>query len=151
LEKNPDSVTCKRTIVIKAVVTESFKKLLALEVQQGMEEANRRMQQYEAECNHAIDTLKSRPDAAVITSKINARLEEEKNNFESVMAQFRQRMVDIKAMAIGDLFQHGTAEGLTSIRVGDNLYQKLSAMEVVIKDGIVQEIFPTGMPASRVS
>ena len=41
-------------------------------------------------------------------------------------------------------FVQGMVDGFVSVNPGDHLYEKLGAMEIVIKDGIVQNINAIG-------
>ncbi len=52
----------------------------------------------------------------------------------------RKEIDEARNLPLGSTFSQGTIDGLVSIKPGDNLYHKLGAAEIIIKDGIVQEI-----------
>ncbi|NBV41533.1 hypothetical protein EBR96_02025 [bacterium] len=48
----------------------------------------------------------------------------------------------INQLELNSLFTQGTVDGFVSVSEGDNLYEKLGGMEILVQDGVVQKITP---------
>ncbi len=66
--------------------------------------------------------------------------------------ELNQRFGMIKELQPGSLFTQGIIEGFASVKEGDNLYEKLGAMEIIVQDGVIQTIRAVGaLPGSPIS
>lgn len=146
---NSKTVTLKRTVTIKAVVTEDFKKYLAYELQQSTNTANERMAKIEAEAKQMIEALKTQKGAEQRIAQVQQRYQNEQRQYQNSVGELKRRMEQVKALQLGSYFTQGTVDGWVNIKIGDNLYQKLGGMELIIKDGIVQNILPAGASAEE--
>lgn len=131
-EKNaPKSVTLKRTVTIKAVVTEKFKQYMDFELQSGKQMTTTRLKQ--------IDEELGRSDMPpVVREKLTLERDQLKQSFK----ELDERSDSIKDLEIGSHYVQGMVDGFVTINVGDNLYEKLGAMEIVVVDGKVENIVP---------
>lgn len=50
------------------------------------------------------------------------------------------RKTEIEKLTIGSEYPRGTIEGQVEVKVGDNLFEKLAGILLIVKDGIVVEI-----------
>lgn len=148
MEKKSRALTLKRSVTIKAIVTEDFKKYLTYEIQQSINSAQGRMTSIEEEVKRKLESLQSQSGAEAHVQSVNGQLQQEQGQFQRTMTELSRRMEQVKNLELGQMFVQGTVDGWVQVKEGDNLYQKLGGMEIVIKDGIVQEILPAGMPAS---
>ena len=41
---------------------------------------------------------------------------------------------------MNSIYSQGPIDGMVTVSAGDNLYEKLGGVEIVVKDGVVQEI-----------
>ncbi|MEK7299053.1 MAG: YlqD family protein, partial [Candidatus Margulisiibacteriota bacterium] len=71
---------------------------------------------------------------------ISSQLEIERKNFQNAVRSFEQKIQEAKALQVGTQYVQGAVEGFVSVKEGDNLYQKLGGVELIVKDGIVQKI-----------
>jgi hypothetical protein len=130
------TITLVRPVIIKAVVTETFKDQYTKE----LEDAIRRVD----EVNIQIDTQLRRLDLErQITQQSRAvrqQLEVERSRQEMVKAELRERLREAQSLLINSEFAQTTVESQVEVRVGDNLLAKLGRAEIVVKDGIVMEI-----------
>jgi esterase/lipase len=149
LEKKSSALTLKRTVTIKAIVTEDYKKYLAYEIQQSMNSAQGQVKAIEMGAQRQLDELSSQSGTEQQVQVVSQKLQHEQAQFQHTMMELNRRMNHVKTLELGQMFVQGTVDGWVSVTAGDNLYQKLGGMEIIIKDGIVQEILPAGMPASN--
>ena len=50
------------------------------------------------------------------------------------------KIEEAKKLIIGSEFVQGPLEGPVTVAIGDNLYKKVGGAEIIVKDGIIQEI-----------
>lgn len=133
------SVTLKRTVTIKVVVTEKFKSYMVFELNESIRSAEQRT----ILINQQIPQL----DRLASTDNIGRQallqqLEAEKIQLDATIKDQQTRMDAINDLKLESLFLQGTVDGFVSVSEGDNLYEKLGGMEIILKDGIVQKITP---------
>lgn len=64
---------------------------------------------------------------------------ETETDFFNVLILEKKRN-EIKDFELGSLVIQGTVDGFIKVKKGDNLYNKLGGFEIIIKDGIIQDI-----------
>ena len=101
------TLNLKRTVTIKAIVTEKFKEYMRYEIQRSI---------------YNLQTQGESPQT-------KERLEE---------AHLQLEAIDL--LALGSQFVQGVVDGFVTVSEGDNLYDKLGGMEVIVLDGIVKKI-----------
>jgi hypothetical protein len=130
------SITVIRPVVVKAIVTESFKDLYRRE----LADALRRVEEV---CNQ-IDTQLRRVELErqVLPQNraVRQQLEVERSRQEMMRAELRDRLREAENLVLNSEFPQTTVESHVEIRLGDNLFSKLTRTEIVVKDGIVMEI-----------
>ncbi|MGE4170753.1 MAG: YlqD family protein [Candidatus Margulisiibacteriota bacterium] len=128
------TVTLKRTVTIKAVVTEKFKEYMLFELEDAVKKTNQRI----AEIDQQIKIL-GKPDSEA-KREIHLQLEAEKEKSRLALQELPMRIDEAKKLALNSYFVQGMIDGFVSVKEGDNLYEKLGAMEIIIKDGVIQYI-----------
>jgi hypothetical protein len=139
MEQKKKAVTLKRTVTIKAIVTEDFKKYLTYELQNSIKTLEDKLQQMEIQGKQLIEML-TKQGALDQVGSIRQQMEMERVQQKSAKDELTKRMDEAKNLPLDSEFVQGTIDGFVTIKPGDNLYQKLGAMEIIIKDGIVQDI-----------
>ncbi|HOK54290.1 MAG TPA: YlqD family protein, partial [Armatimonadota bacterium] len=72
--------------------------------------------------------------------RLRREIEGERQRHENMRAEIKERLDEVTGLEIGSEFEQGNVESYVDVAVGDNLIEKLSGAEIVIKDGIIQEI-----------
>lgn len=134
-------VTLQRTVTIKVIVTEDFKKYLTAELERAIKNLDNQVANLEIQGKTLIENLKKQGEktqkqVSAIAQQINLDKQQESLAKEDL----KKKIDQAKALKIGAEFVQGTINGFVKVKKGDNLYKKLGAMEIVIKDGVVQEI-----------
>ncbi|MCL6519766.1 MAG: YlqD family protein [Armatimonadetes bacterium] len=128
----------KRRVIIKAVVTEKFKKQLISQLEQALQEVKRTQQQIETQGMRYLAELEGRdPTQAVAFAR---KLERQKRKQEAVRARLDEELSKVRMLELGAEHPQGTVEGLVEINIGDNINEKLCATELIVEDGFVKEI-----------
>ncbi|RAP31281.1 hypothetical protein DID78_01890 [Candidatus Marinamargulisbacteria bacterium SCGC AG-343-D04] len=127
-QKKPQ-VILKRQVVTKAVVTERFKSFLKHELKENISFYKNKINENETK----LLSLDSNDPAA---HQLNAEINDAKKyvNSENEQTGF------IEELKLNSLYSQGPVDGFVTVSVGDNLYEKLGGVEVVVEDGVVQKI-----------
>lgn len=126
----------KREIAVTAIVTESLKEELLQQIQASLERVDASQKEMEAQSRHFMLQLPS----ADMVSALRQQVETETRRFERTRRELRERREEVSKLTIGDRVPYTTLEGEIDVAVGDNLIEKVANAEIVIKDGIIQEI-----------
>ncbi|NLT95755.1 MAG: hypothetical protein GXW85_09545 [Clostridia bacterium] len=132
-----EKITVMRTINVKQVVTEEFKKKAALELQNAIKKVETDIEAFDKQTKKTITelTLKGHPQL----NQIKQQVENEKGKLNAYKQQLLEQLKAISKLNLGDEVLHGTIDGPMEIKVGDN-FENLSKVEIVIKDGVIVEI-----------
>jgi hypothetical protein len=132
-------MTVVRPVVVKAIVTESFKKQYLGELEETVKRLDAVVGQ--------LDTQIRRADLErQVTPQVRAfrqQLEVERSRQEAARMELQARIKEAEGLELHSEFSQGTVESLVDLNVGDNFFTRLARAEVIIKDGIVVEIRET--------
>jgi hypothetical protein len=137
--KKSKSVTLKRTVTIKAIVTEDFKRYLKQELQQAVRDLDEKLNEVVVQGEKLVDQLQSQGQGEQV-KVIQQQIELDKQQQGAAKSDLEKKMGEADLLALGSEFTQGTIDGFVSVKAGDNLYEKLGALEIVVKDGEIQDI-----------
>lgn len=131
-------LTVRRSIAVHVIVTEQFKEELKAELKEAAETTQRRIDQMDFQGRRFLADLQ-RTD---LTQAMGARrqIEAEKRRHEALREDIQRQLEEAEKLEIGSEFPRGTVEGTVEIKEGDDLIQKVSGSQIVIKDGVVVEV-----------
>ena len=139
------SITVNRPVVIKAIVTEGFKRLYVADLEDAIKRVDAIIQQIDVQSRRVDLERQVTPQ----TRALRQQLELERARQEATQVELRARLRDAQDLKLNDEFVQGTLEGAVEVSVGDNLFDKISRTEIIVKDGIILEIREA--PASSVA
>lgn len=132
------SVIVKRPIQIIVITTETFKQDLLKEIQESVDAVQRHIEQMEFQGRRALaDLQRTNLNQAMA---LRQQLEAEKRKYEDMKKELEQRREEVEKLELDEEYPRGTMESEVEIKVGDNLFEKLSQAQIIIKDGVVQDI-----------
>ena len=139
------SLTIKRPITVRAVVTPTWKEEAEREISNGIAAADQQLAQLEQEGQQVVEQVRRQSanplDPRVQEQVVNiqqqvagkrSELEEQKRNLLQQQAQVRELEMD-------QIVEQGQLESTCELKVGDNLVQKMQ-VSIVVKDGVVQSM-----------
>jgi len=131
-------ITLRRSIAVRAIVTEALKDELRQELQQVAEEAQRRVDQMETQGRRMLANLQ-RTD---LSQAMDARrqIEAERQRHDALKQDIQRQIQEAEKLELGAEYPRGTIEGSVEVQEGDDLLKKLAGSEIVIKDGVIVEI-----------
>jgi F0F1-type ATP synthase membrane subunit b/b' len=132
-----DSINITRKIVIKQLVTEEFKKTAVADLQNALKQAETEMDDFEKKYRKMITefTVKNLPQV----DELRAQFEAEKERKSILKNQLSEQFKAAMKLEIGSEIVQAVIDGPYELKVGDD-FNKVNRQEIVIKDGIVQEI-----------
>jgi len=132
------TVTIKREVVLRSIVTDQLKEELAQELQQAADELEQRIQQLDFSARGYIAELQR----ADLQQAVNfrKRVEAEKTRHQELRDSMLERRKQVEVLDIGTEIIRGTLESFVEVNVGDDLTVLLAGTEIVTKDGVVIEI-----------
>ena len=116
------SITVQRPVVIKTIVTEAFKRLYIADLEEAIKRVDMIVQQIDVQAR---------------------RFELERTRQEAARLELQARVQEARELQLNTEFTQGTLDGMVDVSVGDNLFDKISRTEILVKDGIVLEIRET--------
>lgn len=130
------SITVQRPVVIKAIVTEGFKRLYVADLEDAIKRVDAIMQQIDVQSRRVDLERQVTPQ----TRALRQQLELERARQEAAQVELRARLREAQDLRVNEEFTQGTLEGTVEVSVGDNLFDKISRTEIIVKDGIILEI-----------
>ncbi len=141
------SIIVQRPVVIKTIVTESFKRLYTQDLEDAIKRVEAITQQIDVQARRFDLERQVNPQSRTLRQQ----LELERARQDAARAELQARLREAEDLQLNEEFVQGTIEGTVEIAVGDNLFEKISRTELIVKDGIVLEIREapaTPVPAS---
>jgi hypothetical protein len=132
------TVTVKRSIAVQVIVTEKFKEELQAELRDAAEATQQRIDQMEFRSRRVLADLQR----ADITQAMTARrqFEGEKRRQEAIKQEIVEELEVAGKLEMGSEYPRGTVESMVELAEGDDLLEKLTGCQIVVKDGVVVEI-----------
>ena len=131
----------QRNVGIRVVVTEEFKKYLTAELERAIKNMDDQLNNMEAQGKRLVTNLKKQGEKTVKQiSSIVQQMNLDKQQADLAKADLEKKIEEANNLKIGSEFLQGTVQGTVTVQEGDNLYKKLGGVEILLKDGIIQEI-----------
>lgn len=139
------SLLLKRPVTIKAIVTTRWKEEVRQQLQGEVAKIDSQIQQLELQGQRTIEEIQKQSDK-VANPQINKQIEsiqaqvnKKKSEFLDKKNQMLQQLQQIQLLELDQEVVQAQMESFFRLEQGDNLVKKLN-VEVVIRDGIVEEI-----------
>ena len=141
-----ESIQLTRQIAVKTIVTENFKTQVSEEIARNLQQIETEMQQMEFRIKRAIADLEKRIGSAATAEdrsqvvNLRGQMETEKIRLNQLKEEMQGQSKALMELPIGSVVTQFTLESPIEVRAGENLFQKLEGGEILVKDGIIQEI-----------
>lgn len=139
------TVTLKRPINLKVIVTPRWKQEVQQQLQGQISTLDSQLQQIDVQGNRTINELKQQsvsplpPQVTQQIENIQMQVNQKKSELLEKKNQALQQLQQVQTLELDQEFFQGQMESFFEIKKGDNLVQKLN-VEIVVRDGIVEEI-----------
>ncbi|MEW6066360.1 hypothetical protein P378_18635 [Desulforamulus profundi] len=129
-------LTITRPVLVKVRVTDSYKKSLAMELQQTAARLELELQQIELQTRKLQEFAKKNPGGAEAAL---AQLEQERQKRLDTRLKLLDKIKEVGKLENGSEVLQGKVESFVQVQVGDD-WNRLMNAEIVIEDGKVAEI-----------
>ena len=134
-------ITVKRSIGVCVIVSEEFKAELKSELQEAATETQRRIDQMEMHSRRLLAELQRSDLAQAMQAR--KQIEAERQRHDALKQDIQRQLQEVDKLEIESEYPRGTVEGVVELNQGDDLVQKLSGSQIVIKDGVIVELRET--------
>ena len=146
MDENQDlSVTLKRPINLKVIVTPRWKQEVQQQLQGQITNLDSQLEQIDVQGNRTINELKQQsispahPQVTQQIENIQMQVNKKKSEILERKNQALQQLQQVQTLELEQEFAQGQMESFFEVKKGDNLVKKLN-VEIVVRDGIVEEI-----------
>lgn len=128
------NITLQRKIFIKAIVTQDFKNTF-----------NQQLESYKTEINANVEKIKTEESRLLLSGSLNSsetmsyrsKLAKEREQQELAKKEIEEKAKEINVLEIGSVYPYMQLDSLVEVKEGDNLFEKLNAGEITIRDGVI--------------
>ncbi|MCP9928705.1 YlqD family protein [Cyanobium sp. CH-040] len=139
------TITIKRTISVRAVVTPLWKEDAERELTNALANSDSQLAQLEREGQQVVDEIRRQSlnpldprvqeQVASVQQQVSAKRAELEEQKRQIIEQQRQ----VRELELEQVVEQGQLESVIDVQVGDNLVEKLQAA-VLVRDGVIQAI-----------
>ena len=140
-----DSISIKRSIAIKAIVTPIWKQDAENEISKAISSTDQQLSQLEQEGQQVVSNIRSQaanpldPRVQDQVGQIQQQIAAKRNEFEEQKRNLLQQQNQVRDLKMDDVVDQGQIDSFCDVSVGDNLIKKMQ-VSITVKDGIIQSI-----------
>jgi hypothetical protein len=140
-----DSLTIKRTITVRAVVTPRWKEDAERELSNAISNLDQQLAQLEQEGQRVVDEIRRQsanpldPRVQEQVGSVQQQVGAKRAEFEEQKRQVLEQQSQVRELQMEQIVDQGQIESTCEVRVGDNLVEKLQ-VAILVRDGVIQAI-----------
>jgi len=140
-----DSISIKRSIAIKAIVTPTWKQDAENEISKAISSTDQQLSQLEQEGQQVVSNIRSQaanpldPRVQEQVGQIQQQIAAKRNELEEQKRNLLQQQNQVRDLKMDDVVDQGQIDSFCDVTVGDNLIKKMQ-VSITVKDGIIQSI-----------
>ena len=144
-----NSISIKRSITIRAVVTPAWKEEAERELSQAISTIDEQLSQLEKEGQQVVDEVRSQssnpldPRVQEQVAQVQKQVSVKRSELEEQKRNLLQQQSQIRELEMEEIVEQGQIESFCDLKVGDNLVAKMQ-VSIVVRDGIVVSINQSG-------
>ena len=150
------SLTIKRPITVRAVVTPTWKEEAEREISNGIANADQQLAQLEQEGQQVVEQVRRQtatpldPRVQEQLANIQQQVAGKRSELEEQKRNLLQQQAQVRELEMDQIVEQGQLESSCELKVGDNLVQKMQ-VSIVVKDGVVQSMEEADQSSSTAS
>ena len=139
------SLTIKRPITVRAVVTPTWKEEAEREISNGIAAADQQLAQLEQEGQQVVEQVRRQsanpldPRVQEQVANIQQQVAGKRSELEEQKRNLLQQQAQVRELEMDQIVEQGQLESTCELKVGDNLVKKMQ-VSIVVKDGVVQSM-----------
>ena len=139
------SLTIKRTITVRAVVTPRWKEDAERELSNAIANVDAKLSQLEQEGQQLVDEIRRQsanpldPRVQEQVASVQQQVAAKRAELEEQKRQMLEQQRQVRELEMEQIVEQGQIESVCDVQVGDNLVEKLQAA-VLVRDGVIEAI-----------
>ena len=139
------SLTIKRTITVRAVVTPRWKEDAERELSNAIANVDSQLSQLEQEGQQLVDEIRRQsanpldPRVQEQVASVQQQVAAKRDELEEQKRQMLEQQRQVRELEMEQIVEQGQIESVCDVQVGDNLVEKLQAA-VLVRDGVIEAI-----------
>jgi hypothetical protein len=139
------SLTIKRTITVRAVVTPRWKEDAERELSNAVSNLDQQLAQLEQEGQRVIEEIRRQsanpldPRVQEQVGSVQQQVGAKRAEFEEQKRQVLEQQRQVRELEMDQIVDQGQIESTCEVAVGDNLVEKLQ-VAVLVRDGVIEAI-----------
>ena len=140
-----NSISIKRSIAIKAIVTPTWKDDAEKELSKAISNIDQQLSQLEQEGQQIVNNIRSQsvnpldPRVQEQVSQVQQQVAAKRNEIEEQKRNLLQQQSQVRELKMDEIVDQGQVDSFCDVRVGDNLIEKMQ-VSITVKDGVIQSI-----------
>ena len=140
-----NSISIKRSIAIKAIVTPTWKEDAEKELSKAISNIDQQLSQLEQEGQQIVNNIRSQsvnpldPRVQEQVSQVQQQVAAKRNEIEEQKRNFLQQQSQVRDLKMDEIVDQGQVDSFCDVTVGDNLIEKMQ-VSITVKDGVIQSI-----------
>ena len=139
------SLTIKRTITVRAVVTPRWKEDAERELSNAISNLDQQLAQLEQEGQRVIEEIRRQsanpldPRVQEQVGSVQQQVGAKRAEFEEQKRQVLEQQRQVRELEMNQVVDQGQIESTFEVVVGDNLVEKLQ-VAILVRDGVIESI-----------
>ena len=139
------TLSIKRSITIRAVVTPAWKEEAERELSAGISTTDQQLAQLEQEGQQVVDDVRRQsanpldPRVQEQVAQVQQQVAAKRAELEEQKRNLLQQQAQVRDLEMEQIVDQGQLESFCDIQVGDNLVSKMQ-VAVVVRDGVIESI-----------
>ena len=140
-----NSISIKRSIAIKAIVTPTWKEDAEKELSKAISNIDQQLSQLEQEGQQIVSNIRSQsvnpldPRVQEQVSQVQQQVAAKRNEIEEQKRNLLQQQSQVRELKMDEIVDQGQVDSFCDVTVGDNLIEKMQ-VSITVKDGVIQSI-----------
>ena len=140
-----NSISIKRSIAVKAVVTPTWKEDAEKELSKAISNIDQQLSQLEQEGQQIVNNIRSQsvnpldPRVQEQVSQVQQQVATKRNEIEEQKRNLLQQQSQVRELKMDEIVDQGQVDSFCDVAVGDNLIEKMQ-VSITVKDGVIQSI-----------
>ena len=139
------TLSIKRTIAVRAVVTPAWKEEAERELSNGVATTDQQLAQLDQEGQQVVDEVRRQsanpldPRVQEQVAQVQQQVAAKRAELEEQKRNLLQQQAQVREVEMEQIVEQGQLESFCDIKVGDNLVSKMQ-VAVVVRDGVIESI-----------
>ena len=140
-----NSISIKRSIAIKAIVTPTWKEDAENELSKAISNIDQQLSQLEQEGQQIVKNIRSQsvnpldPRVQEQVSQVQQQVAAKRNEIEEQKRNLIQQQSQVRELKMDEIVDQGQVDSFCDVTIGDNLIEKMQ-VSITVKDGVIQSI-----------